>query len=149
MISQTAEYALRAMTCLAGEYNKPLTTQQIADAAHIPVGYLYKVLQSLGRAGLVQSTRGLHGGYVLSLPPEDISILRVVQAVDPIQRIKVCPLNLKSHSTRLCPLHRRLDEAAAMVEHAFAQTTLAELLHPGPGAFPRPLCDCGHSGKKK
>ena len=52
----------------------------------------------------------------------------VVQSVDPIQRIKTCPLGLTSHGVNLCPLHRRLDEAIALVEQALRNSTLAELV---------------------
>lgn len=140
MISQTAEYALRAVTCLASQYNKPLTTQQMAEAAKIPAGYLSKVLQGLGREGIVQSYRGLHGGFLLTRPPKETTILEIVQAVDPIQRIHNCPLDLKSHGTNLCPLHQRLDDAMALVEQAFRETTIADLLGGEPTAS-KPLCE--------
>jgi DNA-binding IscR family transcriptional regulator len=60
--------------------------------------------------------------------PEDLTILEVVNAVEPIQRIRTCPLGLAAHGVHLCPLHRRVDSALAMVEKAFASSTLAELL---------------------
>ncbi|NUQ01687.1 MAG: Rrf2 family transcriptional regulator, partial [Armatimonadetes bacterium] len=94
MISQTAEYALRAIVCLAAQPEGRLTTPQIAGATRVPAGYLSKVLQLLGRAGLVRSQRGLGGGFVLARPAELISVLDVVNAVDPIQRITGCPLEL-------------------------------------------------------
>jgi Rrf2 family protein len=139
VISQTAEYALRAITCLATQYDKPLTTHQIAEAAKIPAGYLSKVLQSLARSGLVHSFRGLHGGFLLNRPPAELTVLDVVQAVDPIQRIRSCPIGIESHNPTLCPLHRRLDDAVRMVEEAFGRTTIAELLDGGDAGFPRPL----------
>lgn len=52
----------------------------------------------------------------------------IVQAVDPIQRINSCPLGLKAHETRLCPLHRKLDDALKSVEEAFAETTLQDIV---------------------
>ena len=85
-------------------------------------------MQALGRAGLVQSYRGLHGGFVLSRPSAEITVLEVIQAVDPIQRIRSCPLGKSEHNSALCPLHRRLDQAMALVEQSFAQTTLADVL---------------------
>ena len=71
--------------------------------------------------------------------PEELTILEVVNAVEPIQRIRVCPLGLATHGIRLCPLHRRLDEAMAMVEDAFRRTTLAEVLAEPTQSVP--LCD--------
>lgn len=128
MISQTVEYALRAAVHLAGKSPAPQTTEQIAEATRVPRAYLSKVLQSLGRAKLVHSQRGLGGGMTLTKPTDKITILEVVNAVDPIQRIRTCPLGLSAHGVRLCPLHRRLDNALATVEAAFEKTTLAEVL---------------------
>ncbi len=139
MISRTAEYALRAIVCLAQKPDTPLTTQQIAEVTRVPAGYLSKVLQSLGRAELVVSQRGLHGGFTLGADPAGISVLDVINAVDPMERIHKCPLGIESHGKELCPLHRRLDDAMEMVEHAFAETTIAELLAQ-PTKSP-PLCE--------
>ena len=128
MFSQTVEYALRAALYLAREAPAPRTTDQIALATRVPKAYLSKVLQGLGRAGLVHSQRGLGGGMTLTQDPTRLTILEVVNAVDPIGRIKECPLGLESRGMNLCPLHRRLDNALAMVEEAFQKTTLAEVL---------------------
>ena len=127
-ISQTAEYALRAIVWLARDPDTPLGTPRIARATHVPAGYLCRVLQALGRAGLVDSNPGRAGGFRLMRAPREISVLDVVNAVDPVQRIVRCPLELKSHRGHLCPLHRRLDEAAAMVQRAYAEATIAEIL---------------------
>ena len=140
MISQTAEYALRAMVYLADQNGAPQTTQQIAKVTLVPAGYLAKVMQGLSRAGLVHAQRGLHGGFTLATPPDQLTVLDVVQAVDPLQRIEHCPLGLKGHQS-LCPLHRRLDNAVAMVEKALGASTIAELLaEPKRGKGPKPLC---------
>jgi Rrf2 family protein len=128
MFSQTVEYALRVVVYLASLNAAPATTRQIAAVTKVPEGYLAKVLQGLGRAGLIQSQRGLHGGSVLALAPEKLSLYDVIEAVQPIQRIRFCPLTLDSHGVKLCALHKRLDEAMAMVERAFREATIAELL---------------------
>jgi Rrf2 family protein len=128
MISKTAEYALRAVVYLAETYDEPSTTQKIADVAKVPVGYLAKVMQSLSRAEIVQSQRGLNGGFSLSKPPQEITILEVVNAVDPVQRIKACPLGLEAHERQLCPLHRELDDVAAHIENSFRKTCIADLI---------------------
>ncbi len=128
MISQTAEYALRAVTHLADQAAvEPPTTAQISRATQIPSNYLAKVLRSLSRAGLVHSQRGPGGGHKLARDPAKLTVLQVVNAVDPLTRIQSCPLGLEHHWD-LCPLHRRLDSAIAMVEEAFDKTTVAELV---------------------
>lgn len=128
MISQTVEYALRAVVHLASEAPGARTTDQVARTTRVPRAYLSKVLQSLRRAGLVRSQRGIGGGMTLTKSPADITILEVVNAVEPIQRIRTCPLGLAAHGVHLCPLHRRLDNALALFEEAFQNSTLAEVL---------------------
>ncbi len=139
MFSQTSEYALRAVVWLAAQQAKPQTTLQIASMTKVPAGYLSKVLQALGRANLVTSQRGLYGGFTLTRPPGRISVLEVINAVDPIQRIETCPLGLKSHGNELCALHKRLDTAIAQIEKVFSESTIADLLSE-PSAV-QPLCD--------
>jgi Rrf2 family protein len=136
MLSQTTEYALRVMVYLASRSGKPATIAQIAAATQTPEGYLAKVLRNLALAELVRSQRGLHGGSILARSAKSISVLDVVQAVDPIQRITQCPLGIKSHAANLCPLHRRLDEAIALVEKAFSRSSIAELVPEQPGDEP-------------
>jgi Rrf2 family transcriptional regulator, nitric oxide-sensitive transcriptional repressor len=128
MISQTAEYALRAMLYLAEWSGSSQTIQQIAAATQVPAGYLSKVMQGLARHGLVSSQRGIGGGFTLAQAPAQVSVYAIVQAVDPIVRITHCPLNLPQHAQQLCPLHRRLDDAARLVEQSFRDSTLADLL---------------------
>lgn len=139
MFSQTAEYALRVVAYLASLDDHPATTRQLAASTRIPEGYLAKVIGSLNRAGLVISQRGLHGGSILARPPRDISVYDVVNAVSPIQRIRTCPLGIRSHGTTLCPLHRKLDDAIALVERTFRTSTIAELLNEPSRS--KPLCD--------
>jgi len=144
MISQTVEYALRAVVHLAAEAPESRTTQQLAQVTQVPAAYLSKVLQSLTRAGIVKSQRGIGGGVSLASSAESLTILEVVNAVDPVKRIHTCPLDLKSHGGNLCPLHRRLDNVMEQAEIAFRSTTLAEIL--GKTGEPMPLCDVNIPG---
>lgn len=138
MLSQTVEYALRAVTHLASVAPEGRTTEQIAGVTRVPKAYLSKVLQSLTRAGVVLSQRGLGGGMTLAKAPSELTLLEVVNAVEPILRIRTCPLGLVAHGVRLCPLHSHLDEALAAVEESFQNTTLEDILtSPSPSV---PLC---------
>lgn len=139
MFSQTVEYALRAIVHLAAHPGQPQTTAQIAAATQVPSAYLSKVLQGLRRAELLTSQRGVGGGISLAREADDLTILDVVNAVEPIQRITTCPLQLASHGKRLCPLHKRMDAALAQVESALGGTTLAEVL--AEPSRSKPLCD--------
>lgn len=139
MFSQTVEYALRAVVFLADRAPQPCRTEDIAAATLVPKPYLIKVLQGLARAQVVRTQRGLRGGVSLVKSPTDLTILEVVNAVEPIVRIRTCPLGITSHGIRLCPLHARIDAALAGVEEAFGRTTLAEVLQEPTES--KPLCE--------
>ena len=139
MISQTVEYALRAVVTIAQHEGRPCTSKKISSITQVPLPYLSKLMQGLVRGGLVNSQRGLHGGFVLTKSPEELTILEVVDVVDPIKRIVRCPLGIESHGSSLCPLHRRLDQAMETTEQILGETTIAEMLAQ-PGSV-TPLCD--------
>jgi Rrf2 family protein len=148
MISQTAEYALRAVVYLAEKNDAPQTTLQIAEVTRVPSGYLAKVMQTLGRAGIVRARRGVHGGFTLAVGPSELTVLDVVQAVDPVQRIENCPLGIPEHKS-LCPLHARLDDTAAMVEKALGASTIAEMLTVSKRTEPPKPLDSSENKKTK
>jgi Rrf2 family transcriptional regulator, nitric oxide-sensitive transcriptional repressor len=145
MLSQTADYALRAAVHLGQAYPRSRTTRQIAKATGVPSGYLAKVLQALSRAGLVTSQRGVHGGFVLQRPPKEMSALEVLEVVDPVRRIRSCPLKLPEHSEQLCRLHRQLDDAIAGIETAFRNSSIADLSSTDPAHAP--LCELRSNGE--
>jgi len=90
------------------------------------------------QAELAQSRSGPGGGYSLAMPADKVTILDVVNAVAPVERIRHCPLGLPSH-TSLCPLHKELDRAYEATEAAFARVTLGQLLQSTTNIIP--LCD--------
>ena len=89
MLSTTSEYALQALTHLA---RLPLGSvalgRDLAQAAGIPPNYLSKVLLTLRNAGLVDTTRGLGGGYRLRKPASEIYLLEVVELFEDASRTK-------------------------------------------------------------
>jgi len=127
MLPKTAEYALRAVVWLARNVDGREAADSLAESTKVPRRYLNKVLQELVQADLVKSQSGPGGGYTLAVAPEKLTILAIVNAVSPIERIRHCPLGLPSH-TRLCPLHKELDRVYAEMEKAFGRVTVAELL---------------------
>ena len=100
----------------------------------IPPDYLSKVLQALRRGGIIKATRGAGGGIVLTRAPAAITVLEVINAVDPITRICKCPLGIPSHGTSLCALHKKLDDAIADLTHRLRE------LKPGPPVQPSTSC---------
>lgn len=127
MISKTAEYALRAVTCLAANEDRPHSADVLADKTKVPRRYLTRVMQDLAAADVVDSRSGPGGGYLLAIPTDKLTILDIINAVAPLERINACPLGLDSH-TSLCPLHAELDKAYAATEAAFAAVTIRQLV---------------------
>ena len=137
MLPKTAEYALRAVVSLAREAGRAKSADYLADKTEVPRRYLHKVLQDLVRAKIVRSQSGPGGGYALAKDPRKVTILDVVNAASPLERIRQCPLAIATHTT-LCPLHKELDRAYAANEAAFAQVTIAQLLR---STHRPPLCE--------
>jgi Rrf2 family protein len=138
MLSKTAEYALRAVACLGAREHTSVSANVLAEETKVPRRYLTRVLQDLVANGLVVSRPGPGGGYELARGSNQITILDVINTVDPIERITACPLGLKSHH-KLCPLHAELDKAYEKTEAAFASVTIRELVNSTSPIIP--LCE--------
>ena len=139
MISQTAEYALRAVVHLARIGGGPAVTEEIAEATMVPKGYLARILRDLSKAGILTARRGIGGGFALAIPAGKISLWDVLDACDGnVGRIVGCPLGISSHDSSLCSLHQLLDDTIAEVERRFKTATIQDVLtadHPS-----KPLC---------
>jgi Rrf2 family transcriptional regulator, cysteine metabolism repressor len=82
-VSQRAHYGLRAMTELAKAYGHGrLSLAEIAQAERMPAGYLEQLVMPLRRAGLIEGTRGAHGGYELARPPAQLTVGAVMRALE-------------------------------------------------------------------
>ena len=139
MISQTSEYALRAVICLAQHPDELHTATKIAKLTKVPDPYLSKVLLMLAKHEVVTSKKGLHGGYGLAHSPDKITLWTIINAVDPIKRIKSCPLKLESHGTHLCQLHKRVNDSINMIAELFKTSTVAMILDQPTKSIP--LCE--------
>lgn len=84
MISVTSKsrYAVVALAELARSGTDPMPIGQVAERRRIPVQFLEQLFSTLRRAGILTSHRGAKGGYTLARPPEEITVLEVVQALD-------------------------------------------------------------------
>ena len=127
MFSLTTEYALRAALDLAAHPGNPQSAKAIAEATRAPASYVARVLQILAREGLVTSRRGRTGGYHLARPADQITLLDIVNAIDPIHRFEDDPLKVAETRARLRSLHVKLDEIAGSAVAQLRRVTLADL----------------------
>jgi Rrf2 family transcriptional regulator, nitric oxide-sensitive transcriptional repressor len=128
MISQTAQYALRALVCLAIHKDGSLTVGQLASMTRVSPEYLSKVMQALVRADLVTSKPGKTGGFSLRVPPERLSMLSVVEAIDPPSSEESYPLDFQSYGSILQPLHQKLIQLSTLVRRECGKIMITDLL---------------------
>ena len=101
-LSKKTDYALMAIQYMASrEAIRVVNTKEIAEEYHIPVELLAKVLQKLGKKGLIISQNGPKGGYLLAKSPTDISVLSVIQAIEGHVGITECYHNEDSHCLQM------------------------------------------------
>jgi len=138
MLSQTGEYALRAVLHLAERPNNdPVGASDVAAQLELPERYLARVLKALAEAGVLTSTRGAHGGFALAADPADIRLAAVVAPFDAVGERPQCLLsNRVCGEGRTCIAHSRWHRAARQVRDFFQETTVAELIADDP-AFSR------------
>jgi len=132
-LSLKGEYALRALLVLGIRYNEPLVRiQRIATEQNIPKRFLEQILNDLKSARLVESKRGVAGGYRLARRPEAISLAEVVRHVEgalaPVSCVSErfyekcsCPDELR------CPIRSVMKEIREAVVRIAERVTVAEL----------------------
>ena len=82
-LSTRGHYGLLAMVELARRYGQPpVSLSEIAQSGELPLAYLEQLFGTLRQAGLVEGTRGVHGGYRLTRPPVEISVGEVVRVLE-------------------------------------------------------------------
>jgi Rrf2 family protein len=124
---------------MAQRPDQPQKVREIAEGTRAAPGYLVKVLQSLTKAEILSAQRGSQGGFTLRRSAESLSVLEVINAIDPIERITTCPLGLESHGTHLCPMHKQIDEGMGAIQESFSSSTIQDLLNTPSRS--RPLCN--------
>ena len=82
-VTKLTDYGIALMTCLAkGRPSEQFTAQELSKAMRLPLPTVRKILKTMTRAGLLESTRGANGGYGLARTPEEISLLDMVAAME-------------------------------------------------------------------
>jgi Rrf2 family protein len=138
-IAPTWEYGLRCLLQIArAQEEKPLSIPQVAKEEGLSAAYVGKLLNRLGKAGIVQGHRGRRGGYVLAKDAAAISLYEVFQALaDPLSRFEDCQsypgalqecIHIVHNPCSILPVWRRLD---LLVKRTLSSVTLQEVLEKG------------------
>ncbi len=133
-ITQEADYALRMMCRLAEECaagNPVVSAAVLADGVAVPTRFGLKILHKLSLSGLVSTSRGVSGGYSLSVPPEDLTMRRVIEAVDGPIALNRCVCDTydcrNNPDKNACRLHHVFETLNAQVVERLDRLTLAML----------------------
>lgn len=132
VLSQTAEYALRAALYMAEHGDaEPFTVTQLAEALRIPQNYLSKTMHVLARQGILTSSRGMRGGFRLARPANQIPLLEVIRPFDQLEARRQCLLGRPTCSDATpCAAHARWKDLADTTLAFFRDTTLADITTP-------------------
>jgi Rrf2 family protein len=134
MMTREADYAIRivlALTRHAGEAGA-VSAMPVAQEMDIPYRFVRKIAGKLVRAGIVRSTRGRAGGLRLARRPAALSVLDVLNAIDPaVVTLNLCMLDpRKCRRFGLCEIHSPLARVQTDLERSLAAITFADLAAP-------------------
>jgi Rrf2 family cysteine metabolism transcriptional repressor len=138
MFSTKSEYGVRVMVELARRGGGvPIALTEIAEHERLPLAYLEHLVARLRRAGLIESRRGAHGGYLLARAPEQITMAEVVEALEgeiaPVECITSAPdgsvsCSLEFDAQRVCTTKLLWTRVRGAIVDTLRETTLAELV---------------------
>ena len=127
--SRSAEYAIRAFVHLAQVPDSRFAmVKQIAEEEEIPAHFLAKILQQLARKGLLRSSKGPTGGFSLRVPPQEISLLHIVDALDGLSEYQRCASGLAECSDEMpCSMHDSWIALRSRIMDYLERTTIADV----------------------
>jgi Rrf2 family protein len=127
-LSKRVEYGLIALQQLA-KRGTVLTAREIADENGISYDLLAKIMQDLKRDGMIYSHQGVRGGYGLMLAPQQISVTRVVDALEEENSITECTSETECCSREaVCTIKGPMHKLQEQVEQVLNSVTIAQLL---------------------
>jgi FeS assembly SUF system regulator len=140
-ISKLTDYATVVMTCLAESGDEVLSAQLLAERARLETPTVSKVLKQLAGAGLVDSWRGVNGGYRLAREPREISVADIVTAMEgPIGMTECCAHSGICDHESHCGVRVNWQRISDAIRTALEGVTLADMLtHPTRRAINIPM----------
>ena len=131
-VSRLTDYATVVMTCIAAQPDDVLSAVQIADGTRLELPTVSKLLKALGHAGLVESFRGVNGGYRLARQPADISLAEIVEAIEgPIGMTECSIAEGQCDRQSQCGVRGSWQQISSVLEHTLRAVSLADMLKPG------------------
>lgn len=127
-LSQSAGYAVLALSCLDDPGGQPVLVQDVAAWTGAPGPYLAKIFSTLTKAGLVIAKRGNQGGVILARPAKDIPLSELAEVLDGAGWHANCLLGLMECSDeRACPVHAFWKQERERIQSQLLEVTLADV----------------------
>ncbi|MCE1230001.1 MAG: Rrf2 family transcriptional regulator [Firmicutes bacterium] len=127
-LSQSAGYAVLALSCLEDPGGSPVLVQDVAALTGAPGPYLAKLFSTLAKAGLVMAKRGNQGGVMLARPAKNIPLSELAEVLDGAGWRSNCLLGLMECSDeRGCPVHTFWSAERARIHQELSAVTLADV----------------------
>lgn len=129
MISQTAEYAIRALSYIvANGRDRRILSREISAEIGVPANYLSKILHNLVRARILGSSRGASGGFQLICDPATVNLLDIVHLFDGVVTRRECFLGQANCSDDSpCQVHERWKPVICSYQEFLEKTSLSEM----------------------
>ncbi|MFI4958376.1 MAG: SUF system Fe-S cluster assembly regulator [Lysobacterales bacterium] len=137
-VSRLTDYATVVMTCIAAHPADVLSTAQIADETHLELPTVSKLLKALSHAALVESFRGVNGGYRLARPASEISLVEIVEALEGPIGMTECSAGQCDRESQ-CGVRGSWQRINNVLDNALRAVSLAEMLMPLPHSSSSPV----------
>lgn len=137
-LTVSVEYGIHCLLWLTNADGRPLSSRDLAELQGVSHSFLAKIFPKLEKAGIVQASEGVRGGYVLARAPEEISFLQIIDAIEGRKPLFDCqdirgrcalfggqPPSWATHG--VCEIHKVMLQAEKAMRHTLAARTLADL----------------------
>jgi FeS assembly SUF system regulator len=127
-VSRLTDYATVVMTCIAARPADVLSTAQIADDARLELPTVSKLLKLLGHAGLVESFRGVNGGYRLARSASQISLAQIIEAMEGPIGMTECSIAGQCERESQCGVRGSWQHVTSALDGVLRGVSLADML---------------------
>ena len=129
LITRNTDYAVRALCCIAEQKKEVISADQLVKSLEMPRPFLRKILQTLNKEGLLNSSKGKDGGFALTVSPEEITLTDVMKIFQGPIRLNECKFK-KSDCPDVsdCLLKKKIDEIEEEVMAKLKAITIESII---------------------
>ena len=128
-VTRRTDYSIRLIAALILNNGKPLSVREAAEQYEVPYAFARSIQHAMVQAGLIRSLRGAHGGMLLNVDPDDITLFQLIEAVQGPVSVAVCTTDTGwcSRDTQ-CPFHKVWEGANELLADYLESVSIKQLL---------------------